>query len=125
MGILSIVIIGFIAGLIARFLAPGPNNPAGFFVTTAIEIAGALSRPISARPSAGTGWTRVQASLAQRWARSRSCLYGIGWSSTAPSPTWETGGTLQGPVRAAGYSFRQAAVVVYRSSPPAKLGPPS
>ena len=31
MGILWIVIIGFIAGLIARFLAPGPNTPWDFF----------------------------------------------------------------------------------------------
>jgi uncharacterized membrane protein YeaQ/YmgE (transglycosylase-associated protein family) len=27
MNILWIIVIGFVAGLIARFLAPGPNNP--------------------------------------------------------------------------------------------------
>ena len=42
MGILSIIIIGFIAGLIARFLAPRPNSPAGFILTTALGIAGAF-----------------------------------------------------------------------------------
>jgi uncharacterized membrane protein YeaQ/YmgE (transglycosylase-associated protein family) len=42
MGILWIIIIGFIAGLIARFLAPGPNNPSGFILTTVIGIAGAF-----------------------------------------------------------------------------------
>jgi uncharacterized membrane protein YeaQ/YmgE (transglycosylase-associated protein family) len=42
MGILWIVIIGFIAGLIARFLAPGPNNPSGFILTTLLGIAGAF-----------------------------------------------------------------------------------
>jgi uncharacterized membrane protein YeaQ/YmgE (transglycosylase-associated protein family) len=42
MGILWIIIIGFIAGLIARFLAPGPNNPTGFILTTVIGIAGAF-----------------------------------------------------------------------------------
>jgi uncharacterized membrane protein YeaQ/YmgE (transglycosylase-associated protein family) len=41
-GILSIVVIGFIAGLIARFLAPGPNNPQGFILTTVLGIAGAF-----------------------------------------------------------------------------------
>ena len=29
MGILWVIIIGFVAGLIARWLAPGPNNPVG------------------------------------------------------------------------------------------------
>jgi uncharacterized membrane protein YeaQ/YmgE (transglycosylase-associated protein family) len=42
MNILWTVIIGFIAGLIARFLAPGPNNPAGFITTTVLGIVGAF-----------------------------------------------------------------------------------
>ena len=42
MGILWIVIIGFIAGLIARFLSPGPNNPSGFILTTVLGIVGAF-----------------------------------------------------------------------------------
>ena len=42
MGILWTVIIGFVAGLIARFLAPGPNNPSGFILTTILGIAGAF-----------------------------------------------------------------------------------
>ena len=41
-GILWIVIIGFIAGLIARFLSPGRNNPSGFILTTVLGIAGAF-----------------------------------------------------------------------------------
>jgi uncharacterized membrane protein YeaQ/YmgE (transglycosylase-associated protein family) len=40
--ILWIIIIGFIAGIIARFLMPGPNNPAGFILTTVLGIAGAF-----------------------------------------------------------------------------------
>jgi len=42
MGILWIVIIGFVAGLIARYLAPGPNSPSGFILTTILGIAGAF-----------------------------------------------------------------------------------
>jgi uncharacterized membrane protein YeaQ/YmgE (transglycosylase-associated protein family) len=42
MNILLIIVIGFVAGLIARWLAPGPNNPSGFIVTTLIGIAGAF-----------------------------------------------------------------------------------
>jgi uncharacterized membrane protein YeaQ/YmgE (transglycosylase-associated protein family) len=41
-GIIWIIIIGFIAGLIARFLSPGPNNPSGFILTTVLGIAGAF-----------------------------------------------------------------------------------
>jgi uncharacterized membrane protein YeaQ/YmgE (transglycosylase-associated protein family) len=41
-GFLWIVIIGLIAGLIARFLLPGPNNPNGFIVTAGLGIAGAF-----------------------------------------------------------------------------------
>ena len=37
-----IIIIGFVAGLIARFLAPGPNNPAGFILTTILGVVGAF-----------------------------------------------------------------------------------
>ena len=36
------IIIGFVAGIIARMLAPGPNNPAGFILTTLLGIAGAF-----------------------------------------------------------------------------------
>ena len=43
MNILWIIIIGFVAGIIARFLAPGPNNPAGFILTTLSPAR--LSRP--------------------------------------------------------------------------------
>jgi uncharacterized membrane protein YeaQ/YmgE (transglycosylase-associated protein family) len=40
--ILWIVIIGFVAGVIARLIAPGPNNPTGFILTTVLGIAGAF-----------------------------------------------------------------------------------
>jgi uncharacterized membrane protein YeaQ/YmgE (transglycosylase-associated protein family) len=42
MNILWIIVIGFIAGVIARFLAPGPNNPQGFILTTILGIVGAF-----------------------------------------------------------------------------------
>ena len=42
MGILWIIIVGFVAGIIARLLAPGPNKPAGFVLTTVLGIAGAF-----------------------------------------------------------------------------------
>src|SRR5262249_8602080 len=41
-GLLWIIIVGFIAGIIARFLSPGPNNPSGFILTTLLGIVGAF-----------------------------------------------------------------------------------
>ena len=42
MSILWIVAVGFLAGIIARLLSPGPNNPSGFLLTTVLGIAGAF-----------------------------------------------------------------------------------
>ena len=41
-GIVWIAIIGLLAGIIARILLPGPNNPQGFLVTMVIGIVGAF-----------------------------------------------------------------------------------
>jgi uncharacterized membrane protein YeaQ/YmgE (transglycosylase-associated protein family) len=41
-GIFWIIIVGFVAGIIARFLSPGPNNPSGFILTTVLGIVGAF-----------------------------------------------------------------------------------
>ncbi|MBV9201538.1 MAG: GlsB/YeaQ/YmgE family stress response membrane protein [Alphaproteobacteria bacterium] len=41
-GLIWIVIVGFVAGVIARMLSPGPNNPSGFILTTLLGIAGAF-----------------------------------------------------------------------------------
>ena len=41
-GIIWIIFVGFVAGIIARMLLPGPNNPTGFILTTVLGIAGAF-----------------------------------------------------------------------------------
>ena len=41
-GIIWIIVIGFVAGIIARFLSPGANKPSGFILTTVLGIAGAF-----------------------------------------------------------------------------------
>jgi uncharacterized membrane protein YeaQ/YmgE (transglycosylase-associated protein family) len=38
MGIIWIILIGFVAGLIARWLSPGPNSPSGFLLTTVLGL---------------------------------------------------------------------------------------
>jgi uncharacterized membrane protein YeaQ/YmgE (transglycosylase-associated protein family) len=42
MGLLWTILIGFIAGLIAKLLHPGPNEPSGFILTTLLGVAGAF-----------------------------------------------------------------------------------
>jgi uncharacterized membrane protein YeaQ/YmgE (transglycosylase-associated protein family) len=42
MGILWTILIGFLAGLVAKVITPGPNEPSGFIVTTLIGVAGAF-----------------------------------------------------------------------------------
>jgi len=42
MSIIWTIIIGFVAGVIAKFLMPGPNEPSGFILTTILGIIGAF-----------------------------------------------------------------------------------
>ena len=54
--IIWIIVIGFIAGIIARFLSPGPNNLNGFILTTALGIAGAFVATFLGQT---IGWSRL------------------------------------------------------------------
>ena len=42
MSILWAIIIGFIAGVIAKFVTPGDNEPSGFILTTILGMIGAV-----------------------------------------------------------------------------------
>ena len=42
MWIIWTIIIGFVAGVIAKFLMPGRNEPSGFILTTILGIIGAF-----------------------------------------------------------------------------------
>jgi uncharacterized membrane protein YeaQ/YmgE (transglycosylase-associated protein family) len=42
MGIIWTIIIGFVAGVIAKFITPGRNEPSGFILTTILGIVGAI-----------------------------------------------------------------------------------
>ncbi|MGB9210352.1 MAG: GlsB/YeaQ/YmgE family stress response membrane protein, partial [Pseudolabrys sp.] len=59
--LLWVIVIGFIAGVIARLVMPGPNTPKGFVVTTIIGVAGALLATVVGdlvglyRPGQGAG----------------------------------------------------------------------
>ena len=42
MSILWTIIIGFVAGVIAKFIMPGENEPSGFILTSILGIVGAF-----------------------------------------------------------------------------------
>lgn len=42
MGIIWTIIIGFVAGVIAKFVMPGDNEPSGFVLTTILGVVGAF-----------------------------------------------------------------------------------
>jgi len=42
MGIIWTIIIGFVAGVIAKLVTPGSNEPSGFILTTILGIVGAF-----------------------------------------------------------------------------------
>ena len=42
MGLIWTIVIGFLAGILAKLIHPGPNEPQGFIVTTLLGIAGAF-----------------------------------------------------------------------------------
>ena len=39
---LHVLIVGLVAGFLARLLSPGPNNPSGFILTMVLGIVGAF-----------------------------------------------------------------------------------
>jgi uncharacterized membrane protein YeaQ/YmgE (transglycosylase-associated protein family) len=39
---LWILIVGLVAGFLARLILPGPNNPAGFLITIVLGVAGSF-----------------------------------------------------------------------------------
>jgi uncharacterized membrane protein YeaQ/YmgE (transglycosylase-associated protein family) len=56
MGIIWTIIIGFIAGVIAKFIMPGPNEPSGFILTTILGIVGAFLATFLGQ---AVGWYRA------------------------------------------------------------------
>jgi len=55
MHIIWVIIIGFIAGIIAKFIHPSPNEPRGFILTTVLGIIGAL---VATYLGQAVGWYR-------------------------------------------------------------------
>lgn len=56
MGVLWTIIIGFIAGIVAKLLMPGKNEPSGFILTTILGIVGAF---LATYLGQSLGWYRA------------------------------------------------------------------
>ena len=54
--ILWVVVIGFVAGIAARFMMRGQNNPSGFLLTVVLGIAGAFLATFIGQ---SVGWYRL------------------------------------------------------------------
>jgi uncharacterized membrane protein YeaQ/YmgE (transglycosylase-associated protein family) len=50
-----IIVIGFVAGIIAKLIHPGPTEPSGFILTTLLGIAGAF---VATFLGQAVGWYR-------------------------------------------------------------------
>ena len=55
MGVILTIVIGFIAGVIAKFIMPGDNEPSGFVLTTILGIVGAF---VASYLGHALGWYR-------------------------------------------------------------------
>jgi uncharacterized membrane protein YeaQ/YmgE (transglycosylase-associated protein family) len=55
-GIVWVIIIGLVAGFVAKLLSPGPNNPSGFILTAVLGIAGAF---VATFIGQAIGWYRL------------------------------------------------------------------
>ncbi len=86
--IIMIIIVGFVGGIIAKWLSPGPNNPSGFILTTALGIVGAALATFIGQaigwygPDQGARWVGASS------ARSSCCSSGTAWW---PAEYWEGG----------------------------------
>jgi uncharacterized membrane protein YeaQ/YmgE (transglycosylase-associated protein family) len=56
MSIIWTIIIGFVAGVVAKFITPGDNEPSGFILTTILGIVGAF---VATYLGQAIGWYRV------------------------------------------------------------------
>ena len=53
MSIIWTIIIGFLAGVVAKFIMPGSNEPSGFIMTTILGIVGSI---VASYAGQALGW---------------------------------------------------------------------
>jgi uncharacterized membrane protein YeaQ/YmgE (transglycosylase-associated protein family) len=57
MSVLWTIIIGFIVGVVAKFIMPGKNEPKGFILTTILGIVGAF---VATYLGQAVGWYKAE-----------------------------------------------------------------
>ena len=81
MHIIWTIIIGFVAGIIAKLLHPGDNEPAGFVLTTILGIIGAF---LATYLGQAIGWYRTDESAGLIGAVVGAVIVLVIWGLIAP-----------------------------------------
>jgi uncharacterized membrane protein YeaQ/YmgE (transglycosylase-associated protein family) len=81
MSILWTIVIGFVAGVIAKLLHPGPNEPAGFVLTTILGIVGAFVATFAGQ---ALGWYRADEGAGLIGATIGAIIVLVVWGMVAP-----------------------------------------
>jgi uncharacterized membrane protein YeaQ/YmgE (transglycosylase-associated protein family) len=88
MNILWIIVIGFVAGILAKLIHPGPNEPSGFILTTILGIIGAF---VATFLGQAIGWYRADQGAGLIGATVGAIIVLVIWSMIArrdtPPPT--------------------------------------
>jgi len=95
MHILWIVFIGFVAGMLARWFSPAPNNPSGFILTVVLGIAGAFVATFIGQK---IGWYHEDQGAGLIGATVGAIAVLIAWRFIA-GQVYAPGGTTPGPRR--------------------------
>lgn len=77
MTILWTILIGFLAGVIAKFITPGDNEPSGFILTTILGIVGAF---LATWLGQGLGWYSAGEGAGLIGAAVGAIILLVGWS---------------------------------------------
>src|SRR5437868_14531146 len=91
--ILWILFVGFVAGILARMLSPGPNKPGGFILTIVLGVAGAFLATFIGQT---IGWYRADQGAGFITATIGALLVLFVWNRLGASGTIRDPG-LQGP----------------------------
>jgi uncharacterized membrane protein YeaQ/YmgE (transglycosylase-associated protein family) len=80
-GILWTILIGFVAGVVAKLVHPGPNEPSGFILTTLLGIAGAF---VATYLGQAIGWYRAGEGAGLLGAIVGALIVLVVWGAFAP-----------------------------------------
>lgn len=84
MSILWIIVIGLVAGILAKLIHPGPNESAGFILTTILGIVGAF---VATYLGQAIGWYRADQGAGLIGATLGAILVLVVWSMFARRDT--------------------------------------